>query len=243
MMLKSRFGKTPHNENRASSARLLQFFDLYVGIVVGHAARRIRDAPGDQDIALWPVNLQVSASDWCEEHIAFEAASLIGERNAGLLGQLELGRVIGIHENSVPRSAVNGINFRIDERVKLFAPAGRHDKPLAPTRATGLTIAGRWTLWPGLWTLGLGLSTLERNSAEVGFAVRRREPPVRAKVRATVLNGIAGLLQVLDSIIKGHDPGDFLAQPLTRLPTQQVGALRKGSSGHFAKDLPFGHRA
>jgi hypothetical protein len=76
-----------------------------------------------------------------------------------------------MHEDGVAGAgAGHGIALLVDHRVELLAAPGR-EREMA------------------VWNLDIG----QFDHAELGAAVRRREGPAGAKVRATVLNLIAGI--------------------------------------------------
>src|SRR2546421_8555220 len=76
----------------------------------------------------------------------------------------------------------------------------------------------------------------------MGPAIGRREFPAGAKVRAAVLKGIAGVMQVLDAFIEWNHARDFLAHFPACFATEQMRAVRADRGGQFAQDFPLGAR-
>src|SRR4051812_20050723 len=74
----------------------------------------------------------------------------------------------------------------------------------------------------------------------MGFAVGCWKFPIATKMRAAVLDGVAGFAEVLDAVVEWNDAGDFFAHLPTGLTTEQVRAIGISSRGQVAQDFPFG---
>src|SRR5436190_1439192 len=93
------------------------------------------------------------------------------------------------------------------------------------------------TLPSGGW-VGRG----QRHSAEMGFAVGRREFPTCAEVLAAILERVAGPAQVLNTVVERDQSRDFLPHFRSGFAREQARAFGINSGGDFAQDLPFRSR-
>src|SRR5260370_17082971 len=132
---------------------------------------------------------------------------------------MERGGIFRIHEYRVTLGSREWIDFVIDQAVELFAAPGADFK--RSRRA---------------------IEVRQRHGAEVGFAVGRWEFPIGAEMRTAVLKGVTGLVQMLEAIVEGDDPGDLLAHGRAGLAAEELGAVRVGRRGELAQDFPLGFR-
>ena len=135
------------------------FFDSHAGVVVGDAAGLVDDAVGEEDIAFGPVDLEVAGGDRGEVDAGFVGAELVAEGDAVVVGEVEFGGVVGVHEDGVAGGAIEGIDFGVDEGVELFAATGADFK----------FVGGAVEVW-------------KIDRPEVGFAVGGRKFPIAAEM-------------------------------------------------------------
>src|SRR6185503_15850088 len=73
----------------------------------------------------------------------------------------------------------------------------------------------------------------------MSFTVGCREFPIGAEVLTAVLERVAGLAQLLNTVVERDHPRDFLPHFQPGFAGEQVRAFRLNSGGDFAQDLPF----
>src|SRR5437762_2107539 len=97
-------------------------------VVIGRAAAGVGHPTTNDYVAFRPVDLQIAPGDRREKNPAFKSPKLVRERDAIILDQVKTGGVVWIHQHGVARRAVDGVHFRIYQRVELFASAGGNDE-------------------------------------------------------------------------------------------------------------------
>ena len=79
-----------------------------------HTSGRFGDSSADDEVTLRPMDLQIASSDGRQKNVAVKSACFIGQRDAVVLNEMQLGGVFGIHQHGIARRAVHGIDFGID---------------------------------------------------------------------------------------------------------------------------------
>src|SRR5437016_9587224 len=73
----------------------------------------------------------------------------------------------------------------------------------------------------------------------MGLAIGRREFPIGAEVGPAVLERGARIFEALDSVIEGHNAGDFFAQLPAGFTSEQMRSLGVNRPAKVAQDFPF----